>query len=103
MLYNKMIDVSSDLSPESAFVPYESLNDRQMAITGECFPEHLLIVCDSCYWSCTCFNTRGLVNICPVCLKEASEIPVTIDEKSEISFDNHHGLTITFARKLPLR
>ena len=74
-----------------------------MAITGECFPEHLLIVCDSCYWSCTCFNTRGLVNICPVCLKEASKIPVTIDEKSEISFDNHHGLTITFARKLPLR
>ena len=98
-----MIDVGSDLSPESAYVPYESLNDRQMAITGECFPEHLLIVCDSCYWSCTCFNTRGLVNICPVCLKEASEIPVTIDEKSEISFDNHHGLTITFARKLPLR
>ena len=98
-----MIDVSSDLSPESAFVPYESLNDRQMAITGECFPEHLLIVCDSCYWSCTCFNTRGLVNICPVCLKEASEIPVTTDEKSEISFDNHHRLTITFARKLPLR
>jgi hypothetical protein len=103
MLYNKMIDVSSDLSPESAFVPYESLNDRQMAITGECFPEHLLIVCDSCYWSCTCFNTRGLVNICPVCLKEASKIPVTIDEISEISFYKHHGLTITFARKLPLR
>jgi hypothetical protein len=103
MLYNKMIDVGSDLSPESAYVPYESLNDRQMAITGECFPEHLLIVCDSCYWSCTCFNTRGLVNICPVCLKEASKIPVTIDEKSEIRFDNHHGLTITFARKLPLR
>ena len=42
-----MIDVGSDLSPESAYVPYESLNDRQMAITGECFPEHLLVVCDS--------------------------------------------------------
>ena len=103
MLYNKMIDVDSDLSPESAFVPYESLNDRQMAITGECFPEHLLILYDDCYWSCTCFNTSGLVNICPVCLKEASEIPVTIDEKSEIHFDDHHGLIITFARKLPLR
>ena len=103
MLYNKMIDVGSGLSPESAYVPYESLNDRQMAITGECFPEHVLVVCDSCYWSCTCFNTRGLVSICPVCLKEASKIPVTIDENSEISFNNHHGLTITFARKLPLR
>ena len=39
-----MIDVGSDLSPESAYVPYESLNDRQMAITGECFPEHTTAV-----------------------------------------------------------
>ena len=44
MLYDKMIDVGSDLSPESAYVPYESLNDRQMAITGECFPEHLFML-----------------------------------------------------------
>src|SRR6476660_7885389 len=103
MLNNRMMEAVTDFSPESAFVPYESLNYRQMDMTGECFPEHLLVVCDSCYWSCTCFNMRGLISICPVCLREASKIPVTIDENSEISFNNHHGLTITFARKLPLR
>ena len=85
MLYNKMIDVGSDLSPESAYVPYESLNDRQMAITGECFPEHLLVVCDSCYWSCTLVDTRGLVSICPVCLKDAFKIPVTIDKTQKLA------------------
>jgi hypothetical protein len=98
-----MIEAVSDFSPESAFVPYESFNDKQMAMTGECFPEHLLVVCDRCYWSCTCFNTRGLISICPVCLKEAAKIPLTIDENSKISYDNQNGLTISFARKLPLR
>lgn len=98
-----MIKAESDLSPESAFVPYESLNDRQMVMTGECFPEHLLVVCDNCYWSCTCFNMRGLISICPVCLREAAKIPLTIDENSKISYDNQHGFTISFARKLPLR
>ena len=98
-----MIKAESNLSPESAFIPYESLNDRQMAMTGECFPEHLLIVCDSCYWSCTCFNNRGLISICQVCLNEVSKIPLTIDENSEINYDYRQGLTISFARKLPLR
>ncbi len=99
-MYNIM---TRDSSPESAIIPYESLNDRQMAITGECFPEHLLVLCDRCYWSCTCFNTRGLISICPVCLVETSEIPVTIDEISKIDYDKLHGLTISFARELPLR
>lgn len=98
-----MIKAESNLSPESEFVPYESLNDRQMAMTGECFPEHLLVVCDRCYWSCTCFNTRGLINICPACLIETSKIPVTIDENSKIGYDKQHGLTISFSRELPLR
>jgi hypothetical protein len=92
-----------DSSPESRIIPYESLNDKQMAMSGESFPEHLLVLCDSCYWCCTCFNTRGLIDICPVCHKEASKIPLTIDEKSEISYNNRHGLTIRFARRLPLR
>ena len=53
MLYNKMIDVGSDLSPESAYVPYESLNDRQMAITGECFPEHSFYAYNETYHNIT--------------------------------------------------
>lgn len=90
-------------SPESCVIPYESLNDRQMAISGESFPEHLLVVCDKCYWSCTCFNIRGLINICPVCHRESSKIPLTIDENSEINYNNQYGLTISFARRLPLK
>ena len=39
------INVSSEYSLESEFVQYESLNDRQMALKGEGFPE-VLIVCD---------------------------------------------------------
>ncbi len=27
-------------SPEVSIPPYETLNDRQKTITGECFPEH---------------------------------------------------------------
>ena len=98
-----MIDESSDLSPESDVIPYESLNERQSAISGEYFPEHILVVCDSCNGCCTCFNVRGLVRVCPICHKEASKIPITTDEKSEISYNNQHGLSIGFSRKLPLR
>lgn len=94
---------SSDASPESDVKRYESLNERQMAISGEHFPERLLIVCDGCYWCSTCFNVRGLIDFCPNCHKEASKIPLATDENSEISYDNQNGLTIIFSRKLPLR
>jgi hypothetical protein len=94
---------SSDISPESDVKPYESLDERQMAISGERFPEHLLIVCDSCYWCSTCFNMRGLIDACPNCHKEVSKIPLTIDENSDISYDTQKGLTIRFSRKLPFR
>lgn len=56
---------SSDVSPESDVKPYESLDERQMAISGERFPELFLIVCDGCYWCSTCFNMRGLIDACP--------------------------------------
>jgi hypothetical protein len=98
MLYGR-----SDHSPESDVIPYESLNERQMAISGEHFPEQLLVVCDHCKWCYTCFNLHGLIDICPICQNKTSKIPLAIDETSEISYDNQTGLTIGFARKLPLR
>ena len=90
-------------SPESRVIPYENFNDLQIAISGESFPEPILVVCKSCHWSCTCFNIRGLIDICPVCHKDALKIPLTMDETSEISYDNQQGLSIRFTRKLPLR
>lgn len=92
-----------DSSPESRVMPYESLNDKQLAISGERFPEHFLVVCDKCYWSCTCFNSRGLIDICPVCHRKASKIPLTIEENSEFTYNNQQGLTLRFSRRLPLR
>jgi hypothetical protein len=90
-------------SPEVSILPYESLNDRQKAISGECFPEHYIVMCDSCYWCCTCFNSRGLMTNCPLCNKNTSIIPLTIEENCKISYDSIHGLTMQFDRKLPLR
>jgi hypothetical protein len=36
-------------SPEFSIEPYESLNERQKTISGECFPEHSIVMCDSCF------------------------------------------------------
>lgn len=95
MLYGR-----SDYSPETDVIPYESLNERQMTISGEQFPEQLLVVCDHCKWCYTCFNLHGLIDICPICQKKTSKIPLAIDETSEV-------MTIkpdyTFARRLPFR
>ena len=90
-------------SPEVSILPYETLNDRQKTITGECFPVHFIVMCDWCYWCCTCFNSRGLMTNCPLCNKDTSKIPLTIEENCNISYDSIYGLTMRFDRKLPLR
>lgn len=61
-----------DRSPESDVIHYESINERQMAISGEHFPEQLLVVCNHCKWCYTCFNLYGLIDICPICQKKTS-------------------------------
>jgi hypothetical protein len=90
-------------SPEFSIEPYESLNERQVAISGECFPEHCIVICDRCYWCCTCFNNRGLLTKCPLCFQDTSQIPLTIEENCKIRYDKIHGFTIEFDRRLPLR
>ena len=90
-------------SPEVSILPYESLNDRQKIITGENFPEHYIVICDRCCWCCTCFNSRGLLNNCPLSYKDTSKIPLTIEENCKIKCDAIHGLTMEFGRELPLR
>ena len=90
-------------SPEVSILPYESLDDRQMIISGERFPEFCMVICDDCYWCCTCFNARGLIAICPICHKQTSKIPLTIEENCKISYNPDHGLIMRFGRKLPLR
>lgn len=103
MIFDNSKQIESYSSPEASVIPYESLDDRQKTISGECFPEQYIVICDSCYWCCTCFNNRGLIRICPLCFKETSRIPLTIEENCKISYDKSHGLTIWFGRKLPLR
>jgi hypothetical protein len=90
-------------SPEFSIEPYESLNERQETISGECFPEHSIVMCDRCHWCCTCFNIRGLLANCPLCFQNTSKIPLTIEENCKICYDKIHGFTMEFGRRLPLR
>ena len=90
-------------SPEFSIEPYVSLNERQETISGECFPEHSIVMCERCYWCCTCFNDRGLLTSCPLCFHGTSKIPLTIEENCKICYDKIRGFTMKFYRKLPLR
>jgi len=92
-----------EYSPEFSIEPYESLNEKQETISGERFPEHSIVMCDRCYWCCTCFNNRGLLNSCPLCFHGTSKIPLTIEENCKICYDKIHGFTMEFYRRLPLR
>jgi hypothetical protein len=93
------------LSPESLVIPPEDdLNTKQERISGERFPDNILILCDKCNWSCTCFNLKGLIEICPTCSnKVLSRIPLPLDEECLVEYDDNRGITLTFSRKQPLR
>ena len=90
-------------SPEDRIVPYEGISDSQKKISGETMPGIILELCDSCKWSCTCFNTKGLVDPCPVCGASVSCIPMTLEEVCKIKRDERDGVTLEFGRQDPLR
>jgi hypothetical protein len=92
-----------DESPESNIVPYEDINTKQARISGEKFPEAILGICDDCHWCYTSTNKRGIIQTCPVCNKQVSSIPMSIDEACIIEVDEKRGITIRFERRLPLR
>ena len=97
-------DVAKGESPESLVIPYEDLNEKQKRISGESFPDSLLELCDRCSWSCSCFNTKGKVEACPLCGNTLSELPMTIEEFSQIDYRvGRPGMTIIFGRRPPLR
>jgi hypothetical protein len=90
-------------SPESSVIPYEDFNSRQRSITGEHFPNNILELCDTCYWSSMCFNMKGIADLCPLCGIKTSKIPMTIEEICSLDYDDHRGFTIRFDRKNPIR
>jgi len=92
-----------DDSPESLIIPYEDINTKQQKITGERFPNIVLELCDSCRWCAICFNSRGLIMICPICSTENSQIPMNIDEVCCMEFSDIRGITFGFDRKNPIR
>jgi hypothetical protein len=94
---------SDDISPESNVVPYEDLSSKQARISGEKFPDVVLGICDSCHWCYTSSNRRGVIQKCPICNKEISQVPMRIDEVCIIEVDERRGITLRFERKLPLR
>ena len=97
-------DVTDGESPESSIIPYEDINEKQKRLTGESFPDSILELCDHCRWSCSCFNLRGRIEKCPVCGHRLSEVPMTIEEVSQIDYRvGRPGMTIIFGRRPPLR
>ena len=96
-------DQEEDVSPESMIIPTESMDEAQVKITGEKFPELTLAICDNCCWCLTCFNKRGTVENCPMCKHHVSLVPMSIEEISSIKFDEKGGLSIHFDRKHPRR
>ena len=63
-------------------------------------PEIILELCDYCHWSLICFNRRGIIETCPDCNKNISQIHMNIDEVCSIKYDDRRGVTITFDRGL---
>jgi hypothetical protein len=98
----KLVRQDAD-STESRIVPYESLNDLQEKITGETLPGVVFEICDSCDWCATCINEKGVKVACPGCGKLTSKIPMALDEICLFEKDEKRGVTLRFARKLPLR
>jgi hypothetical protein len=90
-------------SPESQVSPYEDINTKQSRITGEKFPTLAIGICDNCHWCYTLINERGTVRVCPICNRNVSQIPMSLDEVCIIEEDEKRGFSITFDRKLPLR
>jgi hypothetical protein len=90
-------------SPESRVSPYEDINTKQTRMTGEKFPTLALGICDNCHWCYTLINERGRVRVCPICNRNVSQIPMSLDEVCIIEKDEKRGFTITFDRRLPLR
>lgn len=97
-------DLTKEESPESLVIPYEDINERQRRISGESFPDNSLELCDYCSWSCCCFNVKGKIENCPLCGNQLSELPMTIEEVSQIDYQvGRPGMTIRFGRRPPLR
>lgn len=90
-------------SHENRIVPYECLDDLQEKITGETFPIQVIEICDGCHRCATCINEKGTKIICPICNMNTSRIPMTLDEVCLFEKDGKRGVTLSFARKLPLR
>ena len=99
--YSKAI---GGLSTERLILPPQDINIKQEQISGERFPDNILIICDKCHWSCSCFNMKGLIERCSMCsTRVLSQIPLILDEACVIEYDDLRGMTLTFSRKQPLR
>jgi hypothetical protein len=104
MIYSKLLQEGGTRnSSEVLVMPCEDINTKQILITGEKFPDNVLELCDNCYWCCTCFNMKGLIDACPLCDTIASRIPITLDETSRTGYSEKSGLTLYFDRKNQFR
>ena len=76
----------------------EDINTKQERISAERFADNILILCDKCDWCCMYFNANGLIDSCPLCRSQVSQIPMTLGEVCIVEFLDNRGLTLTFSR-----
>jgi len=82
-------------SPETLIVPY----NIPKPISSTAFINIDLVLCERCGWCCSSFNTASGTESCPLCRKNVSRIPISIDEVYRLRFDEKKGTVIEFSRK----
>ncbi len=83
-------------SPETLIVPYSM---PQTTPSIACISIDL-VLCERCGWCCSSFNAASGTKSCPVCGKDVSHIPISIDEAYRLRFDEKKGTVIEFSRKI---
>ena len=74
----KNLHETTRISSESLILPPpEDINLKQERISGERFPNNMLELCDNCHWCCTCFNMKAIIDKCPMCRMNGSQIPMS--------------------------
>jgi hypothetical protein len=61
-------------------------------------PYASFIICNNCFWCASVLGQPSLMSRCPLCaLNMLDEIPLSANEKFQISQDDKRGLTIEFS------
>ena len=59
------------------------------------------LLCKSCFWCASMFNTRRPPDLCPSCMKtELESIPISLDETYKFDYDANRGVTLELRKHI---